>query len=183
MSKRNDEIVTRYIDDGFSLQDVGKEFGITRERVRQILAHAGITERHQGIHNKLERKSTTQDAYARITEGLITVVEEAERIGIKTTSLYARFHRYQLPSLKKEGWDYVFFSRHLHPFFNRKYDTLWFYTSKGIFPKCGLITHLRKLDKLRREPDGFLIKLKKTGEVKTKNVIIGFQQRPNQNKS
>src|SRR3990172_3962930 len=103
MSKRNDEIVTRYIDDGFSLQDVGKEFGITRERVRQILAHAGITERHQGIHNKLERKSTTQDAYARITEGLITVVEEAERIGIKTTSLYARFHRYQLPSLKKEA--------------------------------------------------------------------------------
>jgi len=71
-----------------------------------------------------------------------------------------------VPSLKKEGWDYVFFNRHLHPFFNR-YDSLWFYTSNGIFPNRKFIANLRKLDKLRREPDGFLIKLKKTGEMKT----------------
>jgi len=75
-----------------------------------------------------------------------------------------------IPSLEKEGWDYVFFSRHLHPFFNRSYDNLWFYASKGIFPNRGFIANLRKLDKLRREPDGFLIKLKKTGKMKTLKI-------------
>jgi hypothetical protein len=89
-----------------------------------------------------------------------------------------------IPSLKKEGLDFVFFSRHLHPFFNHSYDTLWFYTSKGVFPSREFIVKLRKLDRLRREPDGFLIKLKKTGEIKkSKNIMVGFQRKPNQNKS
>jgi len=34
---------------GASLQDVGSVYGITRERVRQILKRAGVTERHHGI--------------------------------------------------------------------------------------------------------------------------------------
>lgn len=46
---RNKALCELYVS-GRSLETVGKEFGITRERVRQILVHEGIVERHSGFN-------------------------------------------------------------------------------------------------------------------------------------
>jgi len=81
-----------------------------------------------------------------------------------------------IPSLKKEGWDYVFFISHLSsiiPYENlppqkRPFqDGEKFFICKDIFPNNEFLMNLRKLDKMIGcEPDGFLIKLKETSETK-----------------
>lgn len=45
-SERDQEIVRRYFEPGMSLQKVGDEHGLSRERVRQILNAQGVSERH-----------------------------------------------------------------------------------------------------------------------------------------
>lgn len=48
ISERNKKICDQY-NEGHSLETVGEAFGITRERVRQILVASGVTERHGGF--------------------------------------------------------------------------------------------------------------------------------------
>ena len=46
--ERNREIITKYLfDDSTTMQSIGDEYGITRERVRQILERYGVTAKPQ----------------------------------------------------------------------------------------------------------------------------------------
>ena len=38
--RRNEKMLRLYIDDNLTLNEVGKIYGVTRERVRQILKHS-----------------------------------------------------------------------------------------------------------------------------------------------
>lgn len=88
-------------------------------------------------------------------------------------------------SLKKEGWDYAFFREELPR--NRSdgrillYDNLgWlegFFINDGLFPNHKLLSKIEKLKGLiEHKPDGFLIKLKKTGETKTLKEAFGLER-------
>lgn len=93
MSERNQTIVARYAEDGLTLEAIGQEFGITKERVRQIVSGAGVKERHYGSRR---REQETRDAYTRISEGETSVTEEAEKLGLKRESLLDRFRKLDL---------------------------------------------------------------------------------------
>jgi transposase-like protein len=53
---RNEEIAARYLA-GATLQTIGDEFGLTRERVRQVLARQGVTRRTVSEHTNAIRES------------------------------------------------------------------------------------------------------------------------------
>ena len=55
MQVRNQDMVVQYTE-GATLQEIGSYYGITRERVRQIIARAGVTRYDGGIHSRAEAK-------------------------------------------------------------------------------------------------------------------------------
>lgn len=97
--------------------------------------------------------------------------------GSITESLVKQYiEKVTIPSLKKEGWEYIFFNHNLQSFFNQWHEFLWFYTSKGICPNDEFTSKLEKLDELKREPDGFLVKLKKTGKIRNLKMRQNFRE-------
>ena len=74
------------------------------------------------------------------------------------------------PRLKSQGWDEVLFS--METWFDEsmlieKFEER-FFISNGLFPNEQFLSSFQRLTKqlLSNAPDGFLIKLKKTGQVK-----------------
>ena len=55
---RTDAMVTLFTD-GATLAEIGQRYGVTRERVRQILAHVGVTRIEGGSHVRAQRKRDT----------------------------------------------------------------------------------------------------------------------------
>jgi hypothetical protein len=53
-SAQDEELATLYRS-GMTLQAIGDQFGITRERVRQRLSRAGVTRREGGMHVRMSR--------------------------------------------------------------------------------------------------------------------------------
>lgn len=93
MNSRDTKIIIRYVEDGLSTREVGDEFGLTRERVRQILVDSGITRRHGGERRRVQDDDRIRAAFDRITEDGSTTKIEAEILGVRSGSLRARFRR------------------------------------------------------------------------------------------
>ena len=100
MTARNQQIVERYLE-GFSLTEVGEEFGITRERVRQILLTKGITQRHGGTKRREAHETQIQAAYQQVLEGK-SAKDVAEIFGLTPESLRDNLRRRGLPIPKPE---------------------------------------------------------------------------------
>lgn len=96
LTTRNAQIVDLY-QEGYSMEEVARKFLISRERVRQILNHAGDIKRHYGAQHKAEYLATINAAHSRVSEMISTTSEEAKRLGITTDALRAAFRRNGLP--------------------------------------------------------------------------------------
>jgi hypothetical protein len=69
-----------YIEQGMTLQEIGDEYGITRERVRQIIEPFGF-EPHHGRRKRGEREATLRDVFERIYSGASSVEDEYRSLG------------------------------------------------------------------------------------------------------
>jgi predicted DNA-binding protein YlxM (UPF0122 family) len=56
LTSRNAEIVTRYVDDGETLREIGDHFGISHQCVQQVLIREGVVLRKRGPKIKIIRK-------------------------------------------------------------------------------------------------------------------------------
>ena len=100
---RDEEIIRMYVEVQRSLAEVASKFNLSRERVRQILVDAGISERHHGSRRRTEYEAALLDSHERITEGPSSVQIESENFGIKPDSLRVAFRRRNLKLLRKEA--------------------------------------------------------------------------------
>jgi predicted DNA-binding protein YlxM (UPF0122 family) len=58
MAERNARVVKSYTEDGFSLTECGELYGVSRERIRQILVKSGVSERHHcGVKERAIREA------------------------------------------------------------------------------------------------------------------------------
>lgn len=82
-----------YVEDGLTLAEIGERYGISRERVRQIIKPFGL-EAHYGRRRKEGRARLLREAHQRIASRESTTAQEAERIGYASPSgLYGAFSR------------------------------------------------------------------------------------------
>ena len=68
IDSRNADIESRYRN-GETLQDVGAVYGLTRERIRQILVKRGVSSSNGGISVKVRRKEAVKLAEKQKTIG------------------------------------------------------------------------------------------------------------------
>lgn len=92
MTDRDAAIIAAY-KDGLSIVDIAKECKLSRERIRQILVENNVRGRHHGKIKKQAYEQKIKDAYARITEGISTKEQEAEKLGIEIISMVSAFYK------------------------------------------------------------------------------------------
>lgn len=54
---RNQQIIQMF-KDGYTLEEIGQEFGISRQRVQQITSREGVTGEQAGYNKKIEKSKT-----------------------------------------------------------------------------------------------------------------------------
>jgi sigma-70-like protein len=84
MNERTQEMAKLYRDDRLTMQEIGDRYGISRERVRQILAPLGL-EMHYGARKHEEREARLREAHARIKAGESTFETEAKTLGYSSS--------------------------------------------------------------------------------------------------
>lgn len=90
-SERSLVMARLYAEEGLTLAEIGERYGITRERVRQILKPFGL-EAHYGKKQREQRARLVRQAHERVIARESTVREEAENLGYMCpSSLYSRF--------------------------------------------------------------------------------------------
>jgi hypothetical protein len=79
--ERTLEMARLYVEQGQSYSQIGEQFGLTRQRVGQLLGPLGLQQyRRQAA---IERVQLLRDAYSRIIAGKSTLNEEASKLGYK----------------------------------------------------------------------------------------------------
>ena len=85
LTERNEEIIRLYVKEGLTLREVGGRFGLSRERVRQILERAGVPRRK---HRRGRAKPVPTDMWEHVpevihlyTENGLSLKEIGERFG------------------------------------------------------------------------------------------------------
>lgn len=91
MTKRDQQIARLYTAKRLSLGEVGEQFGLSKERVRQILIEQGITDRHSESERGRKLKEETKIAHERVLTGEGTVKTEADHLCITPSALQKRF--------------------------------------------------------------------------------------------
>ena len=87
-----DEIVRMRVEEGAMLQEIAVKFGVTRERVRQVLAGEGFTDIPQGKVTRCVLCAYSADK---------TVCEIAIDAGVSKSAAYAIVHNKGLPFIHK----------------------------------------------------------------------------------
>lgn len=80
MSERTQNMARMYVEQGMTYQQIADEFGITRQRVHQLLAPLKLAV-HEGQARKAVRIALLTEAYGRIIARETTLQEEAEHLG------------------------------------------------------------------------------------------------------
>lgn len=88
---RSDLMLRMYLDEGYTMSQIGDHFGISRQRVHQIIGTQG-EDAHYGIRMQQERKERLLQAYERMKDGS-TAQAEADRLGITRGSFYVGLNR------------------------------------------------------------------------------------------
>lgn len=114
-SDKHERAAELYVISGMTLQEVGDELGVTRERVRQILESDGIERRQGGgrrtrvaAFRKMKQrwartaketlqKSRAKQAYALYASGL-SFMQVSEQTGIGVMTLHKWFRKYGFPT-------------------------------------------------------------------------------------
>lgn len=96
MNERHQTMARLYVEEGLTYEQIGKRYGITRQRVGQILGPLAIA-KHQGARYFAERLQELRATQARINSGESTLKDEAQRLGYaKGEYLRSAFSRYGL---------------------------------------------------------------------------------------
>lgn len=95
MTERCARMRRMYYQEGLSMSEIGEHFGVTRQRVHQIIGSAG-GEAHYGQAKKDGRVNRLESAYSRILAGN-SVREEAEKLGMRTESLKTALKKHGTP--------------------------------------------------------------------------------------
>ena len=110
--QRDYRIVELY-KSGMSMKEVGLEFGISAQRVEQILKKAGVETRKYTRSNRLlearkrKRKSLSKQLLVRLYEDeRLPVSEITEKLGVSHAKLYQSLEFYKIPRRKAEGFEY-----------------------------------------------------------------------------
>jgi len=91
-----------YAEEGLTYEEIGKQYGVTRQRVEQILKPFGIPA-HWGQAKKERRAQVLGESYGQISGGHATMKEEAERLGYaNAASLWQAFHALGLEMPKRQ---------------------------------------------------------------------------------
>lgn len=95
-NERANEMVRLYNNERLTMQEIGDRFGISRERVRQILSPFDLV-LHHGVDKRTERRRQIREAFERIDAGETNTKEEAERLGFANApTLRKRFRQLDL---------------------------------------------------------------------------------------
>lgn len=70
-----------YMEEGLTMQEIGEQYGISRQRVDQILKRFGLVA-HYGRSKKEKRAQALREAHARVIAGESTSAQEAEALGL-----------------------------------------------------------------------------------------------------
>ncbi len=106
--QRNEEIAVCYVVEGKTLEECGQKFGITRERVRQILRKNGIFKAKKTQKVGLNTKGVVEEGRdvflgINISESDKRALrEEAERRGISMSRLSSDLLKGMLEKMKQE---------------------------------------------------------------------------------
>lgn len=86
---RTQEMVRAYVEEGLSYAAIGRRFGLSRQRVGQLLGPLGVAQ--ERTRSKIEREQILREAHERIMARKSTLAEEAEILGFTPDSLRGRF--------------------------------------------------------------------------------------------
>ena len=88
MQQRAQEFAHLYVEEGLSLREVGACFGVSGERVRQILKRAGVGRRSsRGRDSRDQPIERSADAVHLYVEGGLTLAEIAARLEVSSLTL------------------------------------------------------------------------------------------------
>jgi hypothetical protein len=93
---RNEWIADLYLNQRWSMTEIGKEVGVSRERIRQILVASGVEDRHNWSLRREARENSLLAAWAHILEGTRTLEGEADRLGIAPGTLRMELNKRKL---------------------------------------------------------------------------------------
>lgn len=82
---RNDKIVEKF-KNGMTLEAIGDEYGVSRQRIQQILQANGLSRASGGLH---KRRSIDKDAIASLVNQGLTITQIA-KVTSRTTSVVAK---------------------------------------------------------------------------------------------
>lgn len=99
---RYDEMLTLYNEGGLTYQEIADRYGVTRQRVQQLIGN-GIKAAHYGRAKKERRREQMSEVHRAITGGVTTVEREADKLGIKPESLVESLRRLGLKFPRKES--------------------------------------------------------------------------------
>ena len=83
---RLEDMVRLYEEEGLTLSEIGEQYGITRQRVSQLIRESGLStgEAHHGV---TRRERARRAAHERVVAGETTAESEAEIFGISKWAL------------------------------------------------------------------------------------------------
>lgn len=118
LAERNKSICQMYVD-GHTLQEVGDKYGVTRERIRQILVKNGVTERFTSIRDiKALRQQECERVMQLYLQGL-SRREAAWELGLNYKALFGHLPRVKSAQFKVHKvarfWRYVKKETDPHP--------------------------------------------------------------------
>lgn len=82
MNDRHKEMARLYVEDGLTYQQIADQYGISRQRVGQVLTPLNLND--GGQRRRMAHAAELRTAHARISAGKSTLAEEAERLGYKS---------------------------------------------------------------------------------------------------
>ena len=79
-NERTERMARAYVEDGLSYTQIAEEFGLTKQRVGQLLGPLGLARDH-GQRSRAMREQALRAAHGRIMAGRSTLEEEAGELG------------------------------------------------------------------------------------------------------
>ena len=96
------QMARAYVEEGLSYEQIGERFGITRQRVGQLLGPLGLA-RDRGVA-KIQREQRLRASFARLEAGGTTLSEEAENLGYGSgESLRSAFYELGLRFVREKS--------------------------------------------------------------------------------
>lgn len=80
MDERTQQMTRAYVEDGLSYAQIAEEFGLTKQRVGQLLGPLGLAQDH-GQRSRATREQALRAAHGRIMAGRTTLEREAAELG------------------------------------------------------------------------------------------------------